>query len=142
MHSAPNWFPTEARAGRKKRVAARKAEGFLHGPALRKVRITLNRYAQPVSHLHVAKKTVFNFALRHLVPSVTTRWFMSFGIFHALLTQGRLPRDPSSIELMVHPAAATYMKAPAEYEDELVKLGEDWREHLPWEHRLISYNDL
>jgi hypothetical protein len=31
MLSAPNWFPTEARAGRKKRVAARKAEGFLMG---------------------------------------------------------------------------------------------------------------
>jgi predicted glycoside hydrolase/deacetylase ChbG (UPF0249 family) len=107
-----------------------------------KVRLTLNCYAQPASHLHLAKKTIFNFALRHYVPSVTTRWFMSFGIFHAVLTQGRLPNRPSSIELMVHPAAATYVKTPAKYEDELVKLAGDWRKHLPWEHRLISYNDL
>jgi predicted glycoside hydrolase/deacetylase ChbG (UPF0249 family) len=108
---------------------------------VRKVRLTLNCYAQPVSALHLVKKTVFNFALRHIVPSITTRWFVSFGAFYALLRQGRLPR-PSSIELMVHPAAATYMRYPAEFEDELTELAGDWRRRLPWEHQLISYNDL
>jgi predicted glycoside hydrolase/deacetylase ChbG (UPF0249 family) len=108
---------------------------------VRKVRISLNCYAQTVPRMTMAKKRLFNFALRRYVPTTTTTHFASFEIFHALLEQGRLPR-PSTIELMVHPAASTYMKAPAQYEDELVKLAGGWRDRLPWDHCFISYNDL
>jgi len=106
---------------------------------VRKVRISLNCYEKPVPLMLLAKKSLFNFSLRRFVR--TTTHFAPFGIFHALMEQGRLPR-PSTIELMVHPGASTYMKAPAYYEDELVKLGGRWREYLPWDYRFISYDDL
>lgn len=108
---------------------------------LRKVRVSLNCYLQSVSPLHLAKKQLFNFALRHYVPSITTRHFVNFGIFHALLSHNKLPKT-SSIEVMVHPGAETYMKTSVESEDELVKLDGSWQELLPREHRFISYNDL
>lgn len=107
-----------------------------------KTRISMNRFSDPVSGLLLAKKMIFNLALRHWVPSITTRWFTNFGMFHDLLEKNRLP-SPSTIELMVHPAAGSYMKGPSNYEeDEIIKLNQDWRERLPWEYELINYNDL
>lgn len=107
-----------------------------------KLRISMNQYSDPVPGLLLAKKRAFNWALRHWVPAVTTRWFSNFGMFYDLLQQNRLP-SPATIELMVHPAAGTYMKGPMIYEDgEILSLNEDWRERLPWDYRLISYNEL
>jgi len=106
---------------------------------VRKVRISFNCYDKRVPSSLLAKKWLFNFALRRFVR--TTTHFSNFRIFYNLLKQGRLHR-PLTIELMVHPGASTYMSAPDSYEDELVKLTGNWQKYLPLNHRLISYNEL
>lgn len=110
---------------------------------LRKVRISRNCYSadEPASFLRLLKKRIFNFALRHYVPTITTTHFTAFGSFNALLKSGRA-LQPRSIELMVHPGAATYINEPARYEAELVELNRPWTANLPWTYTFINYNDL
>jgi chitin disaccharide deacetylase len=108
---------------------------------LRKVRISLNCYADGASHFRRLAKALFNCALRHYVATVTTTHFANFAIFHALLERGELPRM-ATIELMVHPGAATYMTDSATCEEEMACLVGNWRTVLPWPHRLISYLDM
>lgn len=108
---------------------------------IRKIRISLNCYAEPVSAFRLFTKALFNCALRHYFTTATTTHFASFAIFVDLLHRGKLPRA-SSIELMVHPGAATYMTNPAAYEREMATLRRDWQAALPWPHKLISYHDI
>jgi len=108
---------------------------------VRKVRLSMNCYAPPASRVLLLKKAMFNWALRHYVPTCTTSNFTDFRTFHALLSMGRL-KEMQCLEIMMHPAAGTYMKAPEPYEAEIRLLQDGWQQRMPMDWELCSYNDL
>jgi predicted glycoside hydrolase/deacetylase ChbG (UPF0249 family) len=108
---------------------------------IRKVRLSMNCFSMPIPRALTFKKALFNWVLRHYVPTVTTSHFSSFGMFHSLLEGGRLPKI-RSLELMVHPGAATYMKLSNPYEAEVLQMEDGWQHRLPVPWTLCSYNDL
>jgi predicted glycoside hydrolase/deacetylase ChbG (UPF0249 family) len=105
-----------------------------------KVRCSLNSYGEP-RRIRLLLKWVYNTALRHCPPTVTTDYFMPFGIFCGLSRRCGV-RVGRTYELMVHPAAGSYMTEPEAYEAEIRELEADWEQVLPGNCRFISYHEL
>jgi predicted glycoside hydrolase/deacetylase ChbG (UPF0249 family) len=102
---------------------------------IRKVRITLNVF-RPYEFRSLrlrASKLVWNFALRHYVPTITTDRFSAFLAFYEQLQAGL--KWKGSIELMCHPGRKEF-----EAETELIR--GNWKETLAKNAQLISYNEL
>jgi len=121
MHTVPGVFPVMKRVQRR--------FGF------RKVRITMNLYGPdaPASRAQLSAKAAWNFALRHLHRTITTRRFTSFEIFSC--TPKKKLRGCESIELMVHPGSADRAQ-------ETQLLWTDWLKELPFPAQCISYDEL
>lgn len=102
---------------------------------IRKVRISRNMYCsrRPASRALLCLKRVWIFALRYYYHTQTTQGFTGFSSFF-ILAQRRAIRY-GSIELMVHPGSDGY-------EGETALLRSDWRQRLPYQFELLSYNDL
>lgn len=108
-----------------------------------RVRLSLNCYAHQAKKSLLFKKWIYNTLLRIYVRTVTTSRFTSFGQFHRMLSLGSIPQM-RSIELMVHPSAASYLDAESAkiYEQEISDLRTDWIARLPKDYRLIGYHEL
>jgi predicted glycoside hydrolase/deacetylase ChbG (UPF0249 family) len=112
---------------------------------IRKVRLTRNFFGltEDISARLRTQKAAWNFALRHYVPTVTTRGLTSFVNFHEWIEHGRVGQDrlkagrcwTGSIELMTHPGGESC-------EAETALLWSDWKEKLAPDAQLIGYNDL
>ena len=102
---------------------------------IRKVRLSRNvlGLTERLSSRLRASKIVWNLALRHYVPTVTTRGFGAFATFHERLTAGH--GWDGSIELMAHPGGDIFAA-------ETNLLWTDWKDRLARDAQLISYNDL
>jgi predicted glycoside hydrolase/deacetylase ChbG (UPF0249 family) len=102
---------------------------------IRRVRTARNVYQAyaPAPRARLLAKRAFQFALRHLYATRTTRVFMDFLTFHerAVVKRQTWP----SAEVMVHPGS------PAEGEENRL-LRSDWPERLRGSVQLISYADL
>lgn len=83
--------------------------------------------------LHMAKQFPWNFAVRHLMHSITTDGFTNFAMFYERLQAGF--GWNGSIELMCHPGHA-------DYQAETDLLCGPWKEQYARDARLISYNEL
>lgn len=102
---------------------------------INKVRITKNIYgACDGSPLLLARKRLWNFALRHCYATRTTDGFTSFSAFLERLRAGR-DIDYDCLELMTHPGAAGF-----EAETQLVE--GQWRDEINRPLKLISYGEL
>jgi predicted glycoside hydrolase/deacetylase ChbG (UPF0249 family) len=102
---------------------------------MRKVRLTRNIYVgDRRSKLFLAKKAVWNFALRNYYRTKTTSGFASFKEIYQLLVAGHQLKY-ESVELMSHPGTAAF-------EDETRLLEGKWRDELKKRIELISYNEL
>lgn len=103
--------------------------------SIRKVRISRNIYNHNVS-LNFQKhfsKSVWNFALKHYLPTVTTDGFTDFKTFYNRLCAG-IPWG-GTVELMCHPGHISY-------DDETKLLRSDWKQHFASEAKVINYNGL
>ncbi|MGA7652746.1 MAG: ChbG/HpnK family deacetylase, partial [Terracidiphilus sp.] len=93
-HTEPRLFPVVKRIQKK------------YG--IRKVRQSRTLYdcgKEPPAQLRVAKR-IWNFALRHYVPTTTTKGFTSFETFHRLAAAGY--HLPDTLELMCHPGGELF----------------------------------
>ena len=103
---------------------------------IRKIRISRNIYGldEQVPVTLRAKKTLFNFMLRHYYKSKTTQGFSDFKMFYEqALANGIKHRN---FEVVVHPGN-TYYDA-----EEIELLRGPWRDELAFPVRLISYGEL
>lgn len=103
--------------------------------SIRRIRITRNLFGvhESVPVRLRASKAAWNFALRHYVPTVTTRGFGPFATFYERAEAGIAWQ--SSIELMVHPGGEGFAA-------ETALLWGDWKHQFAGGAELISYNDL
>jgi chitin disaccharide deacetylase len=102
---------------------------------INKVRLTKNIYgAREASPLLLARKRLWNFALRHCCATRTTDGFTSFSAFLERLRAG-LDIDYDCVELMTHPGAAGF-----DMETRLVE--GPWRDEINRPFELISYGEL
>ena len=122
MHTVPGVFPVikalQARFG------------------IRRVRASMNVYSRtdpPRSRGLLAKKALWNAAMRFLGSTTMTRVFTSLEVFCQAAHEGRLPGGAT--ELMVHPGNPAFA-------GEWRMLEGDWERSLPFSVRLINYRDL
>jgi len=119
VHTTPGLFP----------VLKRIQKRF----GIRKVRLSVNRYDEPISwRLRLAKR-LWNFALRRYYRTRTTRAFTSLAVFLDLVERHRI--NDESIELMVHPGLR-------ECDAETQMLYTPWEQRIGFPIELISYNEL
>lgn len=102
---------------------------------IRKVRLTRNFFgsSESKSKALLASKAVWNFMLRHWYATKTTDRFASFAPFYERLHAGLDLRG--TIELACHPGGE-------DFQAETAVLSGPWKEELPGNAQLISYNDL
>jgi len=102
-----------------------------------KVRITKNIYSAsnpPATRFLLIRKKLWNLALRKLVSTQTTDGFTELSTFMEKAVGG-IPSKYRTIELMTHPGCP-------ENNDETAILGGEWLKQLPFDVRLINYNEL
>jgi predicted glycoside hydrolase/deacetylase ChbG (UPF0249 family) len=102
---------------------------------IQKVRIRKSavRLSQPVRLPFRMQNSAWNFLLRRYSGATTTGAFMAFSAFYERLRMGC--GWPGAIELMCHPGGQWFAA-----ETELLR--GDWRQELPLDAQLISYNEL
>ena len=98
-----------------------------------KMRLTQNLFCEPRSPFLLIKKHFFNFALKNIVPTITTDYFSDLASF--VKTEDFAVYEDKTIELMVHPGAKSFQA-------ETDICYSDWWEDLNIEPEFISYNDL
>lgn len=102
---------------------------------INKVRISRNIYElddDVPRKLYIAKY-IYNFLLRNVLKTKTTNGFTSFLTFYH---RGKLNRlNYKTIEVMTHPG-------PEVYDEETSLLKSPWIDELPFDIKLISYNEL
>lgn len=106
---------------------------------IRKARITKTLYDRdtpPESSMLMAKKSVWNFALRNWVRTKTTDGFSDFSSF--IRASRERPLGLGSLEVMVHPGADNELG----FQDEIEVLETSWEDELPFPVRLLSYHEL
>jgi predicted glycoside hydrolase/deacetylase ChbG (UPF0249 family) len=102
---------------------------------LRKVRSTQNLYSgSGPGRILLAKKRMWNLALKHWYRTATTCCFADLPAFCSLLASRRVP-SCSSIEVMTHPGSVRYGG-----ESELLRT--EWQTVAAFPVNLISYNEL
>jgi predicted glycoside hydrolase/deacetylase ChbG (UPF0249 family) len=110
---------------------------------IRKARISANYYTEPPNKLLLFKKHIYNTLLRNYIRTTTTSRFIGFRTFHDSLSLGPISKI-RSMELMVHPAAVSYMEASQAKlcEQEISDLCSNWQAKLSQYYQLINYRDL
>ncbi len=121
IHTIPQMFP----------VLKRLQQHF----GVRKVRTTWNIYSHKCSvpWFLLAKKRIWDFALRNYYQTLSTQGLTTFAVFYTLARRSVLPYD--SIELMTHPGHM-------QYEEETALLYQDWEKEIMFPVQLISYQGL
>jgi chitin disaccharide deacetylase len=103
--------------------------------SIRRVRVTRNIFGvhESIPMRLRASKGAWNFALRHYVPTMTTRGFGAFATFYERAEAG-IGRE-GSMELMAHPGGEGFAA-------ETALLWGDWKRQFANSAELISYNEL
>jgi len=102
---------------------------------IRKARATMNIYSRrtPGRWPLLARKAVWNFALRHYYHTITTNGFTSLQIFTEAASEKKL--GYRSVELMVHPGGDSFA-------EETRLLCTDWWQKIPVTISRINYHEL
>jgi predicted glycoside hydrolase/deacetylase ChbG (UPF0249 family) len=102
---------------------------------IKKIRISRNIYLPDYKNtrVHLFKKKLFNFMLRHIYSSKTTTGFCNLTEFYENAKNKLLIHE--SIEIMVHPGSI-------KFEDENRILKPCWYKDIPIDFKLINYNQL
>ncbi|RPJ79727.1 MAG: ChbG/HpnK family deacetylase [Alphaproteobacteria bacterium] len=103
---------------------------------LKKVRISLNMYHcnHKTSLILLTKKRIFNFMQRHYYATKTTSIFTVLFTFYEKGKLNKLKKY-RSCEIVVHPGAVNS-------NDEMALLMSPWIKDLPFDIKLINYNEL
>ncbi|MFH1131689.1 MAG: ChbG/HpnK family deacetylase [Pseudomonadota bacterium] len=102
--------------------------------AIKRVRISRNLYPtqSPRSRELMAKKALWNFALRKILNTQTTNYF---GDLFSFVDQKEGFQPATTVEIMVHPGNSHYA-------EETALLHTNWWQKLPFEITPITYDQL
>lgn len=103
---------------------------------IRRVRVTKNLYSKscpPASKVLPLKKRLWNFGLKKYYATSTTDFFTEFATF--MEAAHDVSWSDQTVELMVHPGGTSY-------DDETAQLQKFRVSELPFEAKLISYDEL
>jgi len=101
-----------------------------------RARLTKNLYSPalpPASKTLILKKKLWNLALKHYFATTTTDHFTEFATFMEVARE--VPWSDQTVELMAHPGSAYYA-------DETTLLETFRPDELPFEAKLINYDEL